>query len=243
MDKISVQIQECLELLQSDRDAGISELYLRCGKYIQHLSLLKVKNKDDAYDVMQNVLLKLMHLPADKLPIGNSKAWMDTLIRNEAMDYLRKRRIHDNIDDLAEIADTESFEEHSLSKLDHDRLLSILTHFEKKTVELKINDDLTFKEIGNRQNTSESRIKYTYYKAITKLRLAVLNMVFAIISGISLLIRYKIVSDSYRELNPEHEPKPDFLLSSDLAMIIMTIMIIIFLAISVYLYKLSKRVN
>ena len=71
---------------------------------IYALALRISQNESDAFDIAQDVLVKLyIHLPSFKFRSAFS-TWVYTMTRNTALDFLRKRREAVSIDEISEQA-------------------------------------------------------------------------------------------------------------------------------------------
>lgn len=94
-----------IEKLQQKDITALKTIYEQFFQKIYYTALGIVKNKNDAYDVAMNVILKLIDYSSDPNQIKNHIGFLITMTRNEAKDFLRKRNRNSNYD-MGEFAAT-----------------------------------------------------------------------------------------------------------------------------------------
>lgn len=219
------------------------ELYIICKDMIYKIAYSIVKNHEDSSDIQQNVMIKIMELEKDQLPSHNEVSWLYTVVKNETLNYLKKKKQNINIEELYEI----SLEENKFKDIEfvesYNKIFKKLSNCEKEIVSLKVFADFTFREISEILNMPIGTIQWKYYRAIGILRNSIDLSVLGVISfimGIS-SIKCEIVND-YTEntlsdinKNWHYEYKPTIL--SMILFIISTVCVIN----SIIYYKILKK--
>lgn len=99
-----------------DKTYVLETAYEYNADMLYRLALSYMKNKEDAEDVIQDVFTKYfcgLHLPMNK---EQERAWLIRVTINQCHDALRKRsyRLHDSLDEVAEVAGKEDPERNGL---------------------------------------------------------------------------------------------------------------------------------
>lgn len=84
-----------------DLNIIVSDFYNHLKNYL----IGKIKNKESAEDIIQEVMLKVMTAHKKNLQVENLKAWLFQITRNTLVDYYRKNanRIEENNNDINEM--------------------------------------------------------------------------------------------------------------------------------------------
>lgn len=169
MDITTYSDEELLRQFQQNQDPSLfSELVRRYNSHILKKCQQHLKNKEDAQDVSQEVLLRLLtkaHTYQTHLPF---RPWLHQIIHNRCMDHLQqnKQRVHQEIsskivDTVEEIEDTEAVMrptteilEELLEKINgEDKLLLVLKYQQRWSVQ-------TIQQVLDlNENTIKSRLK------------------------------------------------------------------------------------
>ena len=99
-------------------------------------------------------------------------AWLITIARNLAIDYLRKRKkesLTAEIPDYLQAGES-SCEERLCQKLGLEQALMTLKEEERQIVNLKIMGELTFREIASVLKKPQGTVAWYYRTAIRKLK-------------------------------------------------------------------------
>ncbi len=125
-----------------------------------------VNSKEIAEDITQDVFVKLFVSPPD-LSVKKLRAWIFTVSRNSAIDYLRKNRVSHN----EEITlSAHNVENEVLNRLDIEQAFQTLDTTEREIVTLHLNAGLSFKEIASISQLSLPSTYRRYKKALNKLK-------------------------------------------------------------------------
>lgn len=99
-----------------DKGQEFETAYELYADMLYRLALAYMKSREDAEDIVQEVFIKYFcgfHLPMSE---EQKKAWFIRVTINQCHDALRKRsyRLHDSLEDVAEVAGTENRENDEL---------------------------------------------------------------------------------------------------------------------------------
>ncbi len=218
------------------------ELYYICKGMIFKIAYSIVKNSEDSKDIQQNVMLKLMKMKKEQLPSHNEVSWIYTVVKNEALNFLKKTQKNINVEELYEI----SMAETKFSDIEfietYNKIFDKLNSTEKEIVSLKIFADFTFKEISKCLNIPIGTVQWKYYRSIEVLKKSIdLSMlgVVALFMGVS-SIKCETVNSSQNTLGEsniiwKHEYK-----FTILSMILFIITIVCIISSIIY-YKIFKK--
>lgn len=129
-----------------------------------------IRNKEEAEDITQEVFLTVynkMYLYNEKYKFYN---WIVQIAKNKCIDYIRKYKKVYNVDitkqkriKSKEISPQEFIEYKETKQLIND-IISDLDIIDKQIIVLKCSQKMTFKDISDILNISQSTIKRRYYK-------------------------------------------------------------------------------
>src|SRR3990172_7115201 len=89
---IDISDEELVRSAHSGERDALAPLYERYSAGIYDFSLRTLRDPDAAADVVQATFVSAWQSMRKKLITGNVKAWLYTIARNNAIDYLRSRR-------------------------------------------------------------------------------------------------------------------------------------------------------
>ncbi len=178
------------ELKQGKKEAA-QELYEKYKSLVYGIAFSMLKNKDDSEDVVQNTFKRIIETKADKLPKDYEATWMYTVTKNEALLFLQKKGNNVNIEDIYNIQDNNDEIAKVVDYQSYNKMISKLNNKEKEIVSLKIIAGLPFNQIGKLLGENTSTVKWRYYNAIYKLKVALSNISIAVISFVVGLVTYK----------------------------------------------------
>ncbi len=187
----------CMQkICRGDRE-GLREIYDAYMTYVFSVIYQVVGNQADAEDITADFFIKLW-TNSDKYIKGSAhKAYIATIARNMAIDFLRKHKkevlvsdfsgeFNDDPDagatDNVTVADTSpqvgdgtlttesSVEKEVIENISLKEAFSRLKPKEREVINLKIMADMTFKEIASVTNTPMGTVTWLYNQALKKLR-------------------------------------------------------------------------
>lgn len=151
------------------------EFDIKYNKYSQELMNISygyTKNRDDSFDVVQNVFYKLFNSNKSFKTDNDEKYWLIRVTINESLDVLRKRKkevlVDENTIDKVSDDTKDKTKELKLEKLSN--LVRNLPKNYKSVIILFYYDLLSIKEIKNILNISESAVKKRLERARDILR-------------------------------------------------------------------------
>ena len=151
----------------------IEEFEQIVGRYQNRLfrfAFMRIGIREVAEDMVQDVLIKVFKALGSGGKVSNLEYYLLHSINNACVDYFRKKKPSilsiEEVSDLPNETDRDITEEFRRIK----RLLDDLPYEQAETVRLKCYDDLTFRQIAELHNASESAVKARYRYAILKIR-------------------------------------------------------------------------
>lgn len=153
----------------------IEQLYKEYGGDVFRYSMFKLKNKEDAEDVLSETFARLIDKDFDG--IENMKAWIITVARNIIYEKYRKiaKSASETIDEeIEEITEGEvNLEKEILDQESIEFIKKELEGLDEETQEiiiLKVWEELKFSEIAKLMNEKESTVKLRYYRGLESLK-------------------------------------------------------------------------
>ena len=172
-DENNFRLNELIRrIAEGDKQAQVDLLY-EYGRYIK-TAALATSNKISSDDVVISILTKIV-MNAEKIAKKEvTTAWLYKISvnetknteRNESKFYKRHCRISDET--AADLYIKE--EERLLSKLNFERIISILDKDEKTIILFKCVYDMTFDQMANELNKPVSTISTQYYNVLGKIK-------------------------------------------------------------------------
>lgn len=187
----------CMTRICEGDKAALKEIYQEYMKYVFSVIFQVVGNHDDAEDITADFFVKLW-TNSDKYVPGNShKAYLATVARHMAIDFLRKSKreilVSEFTTEVSEdesgndsgtmaVADTQgggmpingepakSLEEEVIEDMTLRQALDTLKPREREVINMKVMNDMTFKEISEATHSPMGTVTWLYRQAINKLR-------------------------------------------------------------------------
>lgn len=158
-------------ICRNDKD-GLREIYEDYCPLIYSVTGELLGNREDAEDVTSEFFIRLWDIADTYRPGGGHRAWLITIARNMAIDYLRKRKRESLTAEIPDYlqAGEDSCEEQLCRKLGLEQALKTLKEEERQIVNLKIMGELTFREIAGILKRPQGTVAWCYRTAIRKLR-------------------------------------------------------------------------
>lgn len=158
-------------ICRNDKD-GLREIYEDYCPLIYSVTGELLGNREDAEDVTSEFFIRLWDIADTYRPGRGHRAWLITIARNMAIDYLRKRKresLTAEIPDYLQAGES-SCEERLCQKLGLEQALMTLKEEERQIVNLKIMGELTFREIASVLKKPQGTVAWYYRTAIRKLK-------------------------------------------------------------------------
>ena len=164
-----LEFQRCLREISDGKKESLKIIYDYYGHAIYSYALSIIKCEDFAKDICQDVFIKIWNSSSKYKNRNNHKSWMMTITKNTSIDYLRKYK-KENMVDQYNIIDNEDLIEGVNQKMQIKEALNLLNDEEREVVILHTISDLTFKNIGEILNKPIGTVTWRYREAIKKLR-------------------------------------------------------------------------
>ncbi len=156
--------------IKKDDKKGIEKLYGKYHKMVYGIAFSILKNKEDAEDIMQIVFAKIQELDKTKLPEDKEMTWLYTLTKNEALNYLKKKKEELSLDTIYEIENKNNEIDEKIDSIEFNRLIRKLNKKEQEIISLKILSDFSFQEISELLNEPVGTVKWRYYKSLHSIK-------------------------------------------------------------------------
>ncbi len=163
--------EELMMAYGRDDFSAFESLYRRHKDKVFGYLLMRLRDRQEAEEVFQQVFMKLHRARAGYSGSVPFLAWLFTIARNALIDHGRKQATHDKyhhyLDPCEEIAiapdqpdaDTEA-----------KALLATLPEGQRQVLTLRFDEGLSFAEIGRQLQTSDANSRQLVSRAIRKLR-------------------------------------------------------------------------
>lgn len=157
-------------ILQNDR-RGLKHIYEAYCPMIFSIVSDILKNREDGEDVTSEFFIRLWDIADTYRPGNGHRAWMITIARNMAIDYLRKKSRETPTAEIPDdLQEKPSAEDRVFRKLSLEQALQTLKKEERQVVNLKIMGELTFHEIAKILKKPPGTVAWRYRTAIQKLK-------------------------------------------------------------------------
>ena len=156
----------------TQKDKAFSELLdVYQERLYWHIRKL-VTTHENADDVLQNTFIRVYKSIHKFEGKSSLHTWMYRIAYNESMRLLEKnnKKSFDNIDDVSSshlevLFEDEYFDGNEIQRKLH-KIIDSFKEKQKRVFQMKYFDDLSFRQISEILNISESTLKSTYYSAV-----------------------------------------------------------------------------
>ena len=165
------EINHLLSLLHTGDRSALEALYREFSIPFYTLIMRMTGDKALSEDVLHDFFVKLFLSP----PAGslrNPRAYLYRMLRNLAIDTLRRQKKNDPLDESLPWG--EDFSAAAAERLDLDCAVSTLSPADREILSLHISSGLTFREIAEISETPLGTVLWRYQRSLRKLR-ALLN--------------------------------------------------------------------
>jgi len=159
------------QIASGDKE-GLRKIYEEYLSYIYTIVYGIVTSKENAEDITSEFFIKLWDI-ADQYKAAENghKAYLATVARNMALDFLRKNKREVLADEIPESEDPKSLiEEEVISDVSLKAALDSLKESERMVVSMKILSDMTFQEIADYLHAPLGTVTWRYKNALEKLK-------------------------------------------------------------------------
>lgn len=159
--------------LQGNKQAWIN-LLKRYEKPIYNYGVRMTGKHEDALDLMQEVFISVYRNLATFRQEGSFKSWLFRIAHYRCIEFYRRKRPMDGLDDIPEIeCEQAPSEQHIDSAIENRLLIQAMQQLplaQKSVIELKFFGQFTFDEIAELTGMSANTAKSRMYGALEKLK-------------------------------------------------------------------------
>ncbi|WP_448698144.1 RNA polymerase sigma-70 factor [Mucilaginibacter sp. AW1-3] len=165
---------ELLDLLRSGNQAAYTEIYDRYKFILHHHAFNKLRSKEEAQDVLQEVFTQLW-LKRETLTIStNLSGYLYSAVRNKILDHfshseVKLKYLNQVQPDLSEVPTDYRVRENQLREI-IEREIEALPPRTREVFEMSRKRHMTHKEIAEELGTSEETVKKQVSAALRTLR-------------------------------------------------------------------------
>lgn len=164
-----------LERVRMQDQLAMTEIFDRYARMAYSVAFRVLKDPAQAEDVMQDVFFQLWQNPGSfATGRGSLGAWLAVVVRNRAIDAIRKRRPSDSVEDVVLASNTNlasEVERHTIVQRVRG-VLSGLPAEQRQSVEMAFFDGLTHAEIAAQTGDPLGTVKTRIRAALTSVRKA-----------------------------------------------------------------------
>lgn len=164
--------EKLMELYMNGDESAFTDLYERYANRVYGYLSLRFSSRQERDEVHQNIFMKF-HQSRSLFESRYSVAqWVFVIARTTVFDHFRKtqRMVPINDDGLAQ---AENLAEKQKVETDFNiEALSQLSEREREAVMMRVVDEVSYREISEKLNQSESSVRQTVSRALGKLRLS-----------------------------------------------------------------------
>lgn len=166
------EFNRCMERIKAGDKDGLKDIYVAYLSYIYTIIYGIVTSRENAEDLTSEFFIKLWDIADGYRPATKGhKAYLATVARNMALDFLRRNRREILTEELPEEEDRHSkVEEEVISDVGLQEALNSLKESERLVVSMKILSDMTFQEIADELHAPLGTVTWRYKNALEKLK-------------------------------------------------------------------------
>lgn len=185
-ENLSEDTLDAFKAAQGDK-AAFERLLIKYEKYVCTTVYSVIRNRDESFDVAQEVFLKLYHNIGTFKGESSFSSWLYRIAKNTAFDYLRKNKNHrKNVSltfendkgeeayiEVVDTSDKSSPEKCILKKESSDILYEALDEINaqhKEIIELRYIGDYSYEEIAEILSLEPGTVKSRLFRAREALR-------------------------------------------------------------------------
>jgi len=165
---------ENIRRIRNDDKEGLRAIYEEYRTMIYSTVFDILHSREDSEDIASEFFIKLWNAAGSYRPGNGHRAWMITIARNMAKDFLRKHEHEVLTDEIPEDQETgtDAYRE-AESSLAYRQMVACLDPAEREVINLKFIGELTFREIAEQLGKPQGTVSWLYNKAIEKMKGAV----------------------------------------------------------------------
>ena len=171
-----LELERCLHGCAQEQHRSLQKLYRLTSANLFAVSLRILKDRGQAEDCLQNAYIKIWkHAGGYDVQKAKPMTWMNTIVRNQALDMLRRKRVQEVSDEsLQYMADgSPSHEEQLVLSRSSDsmhRCLAGLPDNQRLCIELAYFDGLTHQEMADQLQYPLGSVKTWVRRGLVRLK-------------------------------------------------------------------------
>lgn len=166
-----------LSSLTDEQQDVIKEIFETNKQYFYRIAYRVVHSESDAWDVVSTAMVKIIENidRISNIPCPQRTAFCVTIVKNTAIDSIRKSKKVSHLDNMEYIQDEtiDSFETSYMNKMEIERLAEIVSQLpyeDKMLIKLKFSHDKTYAEIGIMLNINEETAKKRGQRLVKRIK-------------------------------------------------------------------------
>ena len=194
-------IKQVFELVKNKDPAGFELLYEHYFRLMFSIAYSVLNNEDDCYDVIQSVMLRLYALEEKLFPSDHELSWLRTVVKNEALMWLRKEKTTAPLEECFELPVYDQRIDDFVNMDEFNALTTTLNEKQRKVITMKIMGDMTHREIAKFLSMPIGTVQWLYNTSIKELRRAMTALTAFVVC-----VGGAVIWQVLRCLNPEEVP-------------------------------------
>ncbi len=184
--------QDLLDAIRHDDEGAFSELFKRYGRKVYKLAYCRVRSREAAEEIVQNLFISLWD-KRTTLSINNISSYFYAAVKHKALNILESRIVHKKYWDYYKnfIPHQENLTERTVEFNDLmeaiEERMEYLPEKSKKVFTLNRLEGHSITEIANTLNLSEKTIRYHLTRSLKELRLHLKDFILSLGIWFSLL--------------------------------------------------------
>lgn len=142
------------------------QVYLLYKDMLYNVSLRIIKNKQDAQDTVHDAFMKAFQKISKLENNHNLGAWLKRIVINCSLDFLRKKKkldwLQESVEPQEEEEDSETFEDTSLKVEEVKKAINTLKDKYRIIIVLYLIEDYSHREIAEQLGLNESTVRNQY---------------------------------------------------------------------------------
>lgn len=202
------ELYEIFQGIKSNNKESFSILYEKYYSLVYGVVFSILKNRENSEDITQTVFAKIYQLPKQKLPEKYEASWLYAVAKNEALQSIRKNKNEESLDSVYDVSDEKNNIDEIIDIEAYKEMISGLSDREKEIVSLKVLSQFTFKKIGQILQIPTGTVQWSYYKAVSSLKISLSSLAGFIITfvlGIKATSKTKNIDSKKENIKTEND--------------------------------------
>ena len=160
-----------IKLVARGDERALISIYDTVGGRLLSVAMGVTRNLQAAEDAVSESFIKIVNY-ASQFQGGNGYAWLCTIVRNTALNILKKEKYRqgEDIDGFFNLSDGRDFASASDTAIEVERAMKVLDSRERLCVWLKYFNDYTVREIAEETKLGKSTVQEVIKRAEEKLK-------------------------------------------------------------------------